>query len=395
MQVSNAPSPSPLPPVPPKQLDDQRNSVSSDGGRDLELFSKRWPSFGTTVFPFRFLGHWFSRKFNVFPKKWLDDGDARAAEAEASVVLDDLVYGEAPRFRPAENALYLSDMFARQVLRVDLTTGERSVVYADPSDYVSGLGWLPDGRMLIVSMNKRVVLVHSETTGKTEQYADASSLTKFRANDLVVAADGRAYLGNFGFPVEDVAASCTTTLVSLSPVDAAVRVEARELMFPNGAVITPDGATLIVAETFEGQLTAFTIGEDGRLSNRRVWAKLGVPADGICLDAEGCVWVSVPRVGLYETSGGLLRVREGGEIVHMLGFGRNGICRGVFACQLATDAAGQHQLFFLEAASCKESDVFARGLSDPATANGALKRVPVRVGPARMAGHARYSGGYC
>lgn len=385
------------------------------------LFEKRLPSLRTTMFPFRYLGHWFSRRFNVFPKRWDDaversrnanassnsssrsDGGASTAQrqrsasdpkAQSTLVLDGLVYGESPRFRASENALYFSDMYGRQVVRVDLATGGRETVYEDENDFLSGLGWLPDGRMLIVSMNKRVVLVHDRETKKTSQYADVSAVTQARANDLVVAANGRVYLGNFGFLVEDIGASCTTTLVSVDPEDRGVRVEARGLMFPNGAVITPDGTTLIVAETFEGLLTAFTIRvEDGRLTNRRVWARVGVPIDGICLDAEGCVWASVPQVGLYETSGGLLRVREGGAVVNMLGFGRNGIRGGVFACQLATDArSGENRLYFLEAPSCKESDIFR--CQEP-TRHSALKSIPVRVGPALMAGCATYSGGYC
>lgn len=412
---------------------------STSPGDDGPLFQKKLPSLRTTVFPVRFLGHWFSRRFNVFPRKWHDTIDISADTsadssrsnssssshtsstkgstnrrrvtsdpgAMATLVLDGMVYGESPRFRPHEQAMYFSDMYGKQVVRVDLATGERETVYEDESDFLSGLGWLPDGRMLIVSMNKRAVLVHDRETSQTTQYADVSAVTQARANDMVVSTTGRAYLGNFGFLVEDFAASCTTTLVSIAPDDQHVRVEASGLMFPNGAVITPDGSTLIVAETFDGQLTAFTIRvDDGRLTNRRVWAKLGVPIDGICLDAKGCVWVSVPQVGLYETSGGLLRVREGGAIVNMLGFGRNGIRNGVFACQLATDAGtGQHKLYFMEAPSCKESDIFKKSTSRKKTKNanngvtttrkGTLKSIPVRVGPARSPDNGNYSGGYC
>lgn len=422
------------------------DSVLSGGLADgSPLFRKKLPSLRATVFPVRFLGHWFSRRFNVFPKKWdditndsADTGvnNARSSsssssqigstktgstsrrrgqsdpEVKATLVLEGIVYGESPRFRPQEQALYFADMYGKQILRVDLTSGERDVVYEDAGDFLSGIGWLPDGRLLIVSMNKRAVLVHDRDTAHTSLYADVSAVTQTRANDMVVATTGRAYLGNFGFSVEDFAASCTTTLVSVAPEDQQVRVEASGLMFPNGTVITPDGSTLIVAETFDGQLTAFTIRvEDGRLTNRRVWAKLGVPIDGICLDAEGCVWASVPQVGVYETSGGLLRVREGGGIANMLGFGRNGIRAGVFACQLATDAStGEHKLYFMEAPSCKESDIFKRSAGKKqlsksksksasndvtATRNCALKCIPVRVGPARSPDNANYSGGYC
>jgi sugar lactone lactonase YvrE len=125
---------------------------------------------------------------------------------------------------------------------------------------------------------------------------------------MVVDAVGRAYVGNFGFQLFAQEQPKPTCLVLVMP-DGQARVVADDLMFPNGCVITPDGRTLIVAETFAKRLTAFDIDASGDLSRRRVFAALDVLPDGICLDAEGCVWVANPMPG-----GGFLRVAEGGEV---------------------------------------------------------------------------------
>jgi len=135
---------------------------------------------------------------------------------------------------------------------------------------------------------------------------------------MVVDGSGRAYVGNFGFDLEAFAARAaqgerdTATTAALARVDpdGSVTVAADGLEFPNGTVITPDGSTLIIAETFGRRLSAFDVGSDGNLSNRRVWAELGRRApDGICLDADGCVWVA------NAVAPECLRVAEGGEIV--------------------------------------------------------------------------------
>ena len=135
---------------------------------------------------------------------------------------------------------------------------------------------------------------------------------------------GRAYVGNFGFELDGVEAPRPTVLVRVDP-DGSARVVADDLLFPHGSAITEDGATLIVAETWGARLTAFDIGADGALSNRRVWATFADRAvpDGICLDAEGAVWIASP------TTAGCLRVREGGEILERVETGR-----GAFACML-------------------------------------------------------------
>ena len=136
----------------------------------------------------------------------------------------------------------------------------------------SGLGWLPDGRMLVVSMTDRKLMRLDRDGLKT--VADMSKLAPFHCNDMVVDARGRAYVGNFGFDLHTNETPRATTLVMVAP-DGGARVVAEEMMFPNGMVITPDGKTLVVGETFARRLTAFDIGADGSLKNRRVWADLG------------------------------------------------------------------------------------------------------------------------
>jgi sugar lactone lactonase YvrE len=191
-------------------------------------------------------------------------------------------------------------------------------VAGDPS----GLGWLPDGRLLVVSMRDRRLL-RLDPAGLAE-VADLSALAPYHCNDMVVDRLGRAYVGNFGFDLHGGKPPVATNLLLVEP-DGSVRVVADGLHFPNGCVITPDERTLVVGETFGARLTAFDIDTDGSLSGRRVWAQLeGIVPDGICLDAEGAIWVASP-VGL----GGVWRVLEGGEVTH-----RVGVEHEAFACML-------------------------------------------------------------
>ncbi|KAE8888775.1 hypothetical protein PF005_g5335 [Phytophthora fragariae] len=348
-----------------------------------ELFQKVSPNFRMLFFPFRFLGYWLGSRL------WFEDPN----EPKARTLVDDIIYGEGPRFRVSTGELYFTDMHDKKVIKHALATGERTLVYDDPEDMLSGLGWLPDGRLLISSMNKRQVLVHDEAAGTTEVYADVQDVTKVRANDMVVATSGRAYIGSFGFNNADFRTVMSAAIASVG-TDGAVRVEATGVVFPNGMVITPDGKTLIVGETFEGRLTAYDVGDDGKLSNGRLWADVGSPIDGICLDAEGCVWASIVQPGLYQLGGGLVRVKEGGEIMQVLEFGANGITNAVFACQLGTDAEGKHQLFFMESVTSYDHVIFKDG-PEAARKNGRVRAIEVAVGPARIPGNNNYCGGYC
>jgi len=220
------------------------------------------------------------------------------------VVAKGLAFPEAPRWHDGE--LWFSDMTAQKVMKLG-RDGELTTVVEVPGQ-PSGLGWLPDGRMLVVSTTDRRLLRH-DPTGLTV-VADLSPLAPFHCNDMVVDRYGRADVGNFGFDLPAKVEIKPTVLILVTPQGRSC-VVAEGLAFPNGSAITPDGGTLIVGETFAGRLTAFTISPDGSLSDRRDWAKLdGAVRDGVCLDAEGALWVASPR------SGEVVRVREGGEVTH-------------------------------------------------------------------------------
>ena len=217
-------------------------------------------------------------------------------------VVEGLAFAEAPRWHGGK--LWFSDMYAQTVHCVE-PDGRLTTVGKVPGR-PSGLGWLPDGRMLVVSMADRLVL-RLEPKGWVE-HANLRQLASFDCNDMVVDRQGRAYVGNLGFDVFSGAPMQPAALVMVMP-DGKACTAADGLLFPNGAVITPDGKTLILAETFGYRLTAFDVAADGSLSGRRSWAELdGVMPDGICLDAEGAIWAGSPLTSEF------IRVCEGGRI---------------------------------------------------------------------------------
>jgi sugar lactone lactonase YvrE len=235
----------------------------------------------------------------------------------ATNLVSGLQFGEGPRWR--HGRLWFSDFYDHAVKSVGETGDVRTELAID--DQPSGLGWLPDGRLLIVAMHRRQLL-RVDADG-VRVHADLSGIAAYHTNDMVVDARGRAYVGNFGFALDDalksrgvegvLAEHPTAQLACVEP-DGRVREAAADLHFPNGMVITPDGRTLILAETLALRLTAFDIDDEGRLSNRRVWATLGMRApDGICLDADGHVWVAnaiAPECVLVAPGGALLATVE-------------------------------------------------------------------------------------
>lgn len=238
--------------------------------------------------------------------------------SETEVLLDELTFTEAPRWR--DGKLWFSDFYSHRVLTVDLVGNVETV--AEVVNQSSGLGWTPDGTLLVVSMLDRRLLAIED--GEQRVVADLSDWATWWCNDMVVDAQGRAYVGNFGFDYEQGAEFRTAVMVRVDP-DGTTSVAADELAFPNGTVITPDGRTLIVAESFAGRLTAFDVGDDGSLSNRRVWAQLeGVASDGICLDAEGAIWVA------NAAGHSVQRVFEGGRIERTISVGE----LTAYACML-------------------------------------------------------------
>jgi sugar lactone lactonase YvrE len=238
------------------------------------------------------------------------------------VVVEGLAFAEGPRWH--EDRLWFSDMHDHRV--VALNPDDTLTTIVEVPNQPSGLGWLPDGRLLVVSMTDRRLL-RLDDDGQLVPAADLAELAAWHCNDMVVRADGLAYVGNFGFDLYGDAEHRAADLLAVTP-QGSVRVVADGLEFPNGAVITPDGLTLVLGESFAGRLTAFDVAPDGSLSGRREWAKLvdAVP-DGICLDADGAIWVASP-LGHQ-----VLRVAEGGEVLDRVDTGD----RHAYACMLGGD----------------------------------------------------------
>ncbi len=239
-----------------------------------------------------------------------------------------LMFVESPRWH--DNRLWFSDMVAGEVIAVDLA-GKSGVVARVQT---LGLGFLPDGRLLIVSMRDGLLL-RREPDGSLATHADLSTLSRHPWNDLVVDGRGNAYVNNIGFDFPG--GTFAPGLVALVTPDGSIRQVADGLAFPNGMAVTPDNATLIVAESYGDRLTAFDIAADGSLSHQRVWASVaGYHPDGICLDAEGAVWFG--DVGSKQC----VRVREGGEVLQTID-----LDRGCFACALG--GADRRTLFLMAA----------------------------------------------
>jgi sugar lactone lactonase YvrE len=238
------------------------------------------------------------------------------------VVLDGLAFPEGPRWH--EGRLWFSDMHGHVVQAVDPSSGAVETIVEVPR-CPSGLGWLPDGTLLVVSMEDRSVMRWDGSA--LALHADLSPWATFHCNDMVVDGAGRAYVGNFGFDLHIQAEFRAAVMVMVDP-DGTATPAADELLFPNGTVITPDGSTLIVGESGGSRLTAFDIAADGALSNRRVWAQIegGGTPDGICLDDSGAVWLASPFTNE------VIRVREGGEVVETVP-----VDRGAYACMLSDD----------------------------------------------------------
>jgi sugar lactone lactonase YvrE len=243
----------------------------------------------------------------------------------SEVVLEGLAFGEGPRWH--DSRLWFSDMHAHVVHAFDPSTSALdSIVEVEGAP--SGLGWDPNGALLIVSMDDRRLL-RLDPAGALDEVADLSSYTNHPVNDMVVSESGTAYIGSFGFDLHAGEQPVNTVILAVD-ADGSHRVVADDMAFPNGMIITPDGSTLVVGESFGGRLTALSIAADGSLGDRRVWADLGGGGrfpDGICLDAENCIWIASP--GTHEC----LRVREGGEIVDSVSTGD----QLAIACMLGDD----------------------------------------------------------
>jgi sugar lactone lactonase YvrE len=271
-------------------------------------------------------------------------------------LISGLSFTECPRWH--DGRLYFSDFYTRRVFAVALD-GTKEIIGEVPGQ-PSGLGFLPDGRMLIVSMRDRKIMLREHDASLVE-YADLSDLAPWHLNDMLVDHQGRAWVGNFGFDLMGGAKVMTTNLICVDP-DGCAKVAADGLGFPNGMALTPDGGTLIVAETLMNRLTAFEVA-CGQLGRRWTWAAFGDPPtlsdfaqrfrqvdvapDGICLDADGAIWVADAK------NGRCIRVVEGGDIVEEIK--TDGL--GLFACILG--GADGRTLFLCVAPTFHEAEASA------------------------------------
>jgi sugar lactone lactonase YvrE len=290
-------------------------------------------------------------------------------ERKFATVLGGYKYMEAPRWH--DSRVWFSDFYTHEVVSAN-EDGTDARVEALVANQPSGLGWLPDGRLLVVSMRDRKLL-RREPDGALVTHADLSGHVDYLLNDLVVDSHGRAYVGNFGFDLMGGAPVQSTMIHRVDP-DGTVRLVAEDLRFPNGSVIT-DAGVLLVGETMGNRFTAFDILADGGLANRRIWAEFGecpddtdagkvlaaltVASDGCCLDAEGALWVA------DAVHGRVVRVKEGGHIVDEIQ-----LQTGVFACALG--GADGRTLFL-----CTAPDFVEEKRTSAREAN--LLSVPVEV----------------
>jgi len=234
-----------------------------------------------------------------------------------TVLVNNLRFPESPRWHEGE--LWCCDLFAQRIVKINLQGRIDTVV--ELPDTPTAIGWTIEGQLLIVSANSRRLL--RRANDELVEVATLSNLVEYPLNDMVVDGQGRAYIGNLGYNFGDYQATPQSAPILLVTSEGNARIVADGLAFPNGMVITPDGKTLIVAESHGARLTAFDIAPDGSLSNKSVWVQFqnldtSSPSvsqfapGGICLDAEGAVWVASP------STREIVRTREGGEITHRI-----------------------------------------------------------------------------
>lgn len=264
----------------------------------------------------------------------------------STLLADKRYFCEGPRWR--EGRFWFSDFYAHEVCSVGLG-GDVRMELSLGDEQPSGLGWLPNGDLLVVGMIKRQVLRRTSGNGVTV-HADLNGIATFHANDMLVAPDGGAYVGNFGFDldaflmangVEGLLDALGTDpspfLGKLAHVkaDGTASIAAEPVLFPNGMVLLNGGRTLVLAQTLAFELTAFDRAADGTLSNRRVWASLKdamVAPDGICVDSAGGIWVANALAPL------VVRVEKGGQITDSVTTSQN-----AYACALG-GPEGRHLL---------------------------------------------------
>jgi sugar lactone lactonase YvrE len=232
--------------------------------------------------------------------------------------MEGIVFGESPRWH--DGRLWFSDWGANQVIAL-AADGSHQVVATVPS-FPMCIDFLPDGRLLIVDSPRRQLL-RREPDGTLSQHADLSAVSGKPWNDIVADDRGNVYVNTIGFDFPG--GEFAPGMVALLAPDGRIGQVVGDLAFPNGMAISPDGATLVVAESYANRLTGYDISRDGTLGSRRVWAETpGDHPDGICFDADGAVWYA--DVGNQHC----VRVQEGGAVLATAGWDR-----GAFACALS------------------------------------------------------------
>lgn len=231
-----------------------------------------------------------------------------------------LGFAEAPRWH--NGRIWYVDFFSGAVEAATLD-GQRETI-TTVAGMPGGLGFLPDGTALVVAQREfRIYRIGNG--GELSMHADLSAHCRGAANEMFVDPQGRAWVGHHGFDFFGGGEHRPASLVRVDP-DGSVSVAAEDLIFPNGTALLPDGRTLVVAESFANRLTAFDVGADGTLSNRRAWAEVGDHTpDGICADREGAIWLGSPMTGAF------VRVAEGGKELDRIDVGE----RWAVACAFA------------------------------------------------------------
>jgi sugar lactone lactonase YvrE len=234
--------------------------------------------------------------------------------ARPRVLLDGLGIPESPRWH--DGRLWFSNWGPDEIVAVDMD-GNSEVMGKGAEGAGWAVNWLPDDRMLITGRE----LVRVEPDGSRVVHADLGHLSPYGWSEITVDGRDNVYVNSINFDFADFEAVLTSGQapgkIALVTRDGEVREVAGDIAFPNGMVVTPDNRTLIVAESFAARLTAFDIAEDGTLSNRRLWAD-GVGPDGICLDADGCIWASSGNM-----TNDCARIREGGEVLETIELARS------------------------------------------------------------------------
>ncbi|TDO51654.1 sugar lactone lactonase YvrE [Kribbella sp. VKM Ac-2527] len=270
-----------------------------------------------------------------------------------TTLIDGRTFVEAPRWH--ENRIWFSELYTHKVMSAR-EDGTDLRVEATVPQQPSGIAWLPDGRLLVVSMRDRR-LMRREYDGTLVVHADLSEHATGFCNEVIVDDQGRAYVGNFGFDLVKGGPMTPASIHRVDP-DGTITEVADDIWFPNGCVLTDDGV-FIVNETFGNRISAFDLTEDGWLVNRRVWAEFGqLPAattlaeatpelvlspDGMCRDAEGALWIA------DLTSQKILRMREGGEVV-------DEIDPGMMPFSAALGGSDGHTMFICAAPDFDEED---------------------------------------